>query len=296
MLPRPARAAVVAFALACSSRPQPGVERRAPAKVQAAVDCGRAVTGLDSLIVGPGVITIGETHGTAEIPRFVGDLACQIARGGVPVRVGLEFPGRHQPAFDAFLGSAGTPADVAALRGYEVWQVRPPFADGRSSVAMFGLVQRVRAWKAAGLPVDLFLYDQSVAQRDDGPRDRNMAVNIASEFDRHPDSILVMLGGDGHTLEFPEHPGPSAAWYLAEAGAAPVTALKWNCKGGRSWGPFRELQEAVFPHVQADWSVELRADVKRADGWFSVGAVSPSPPLALVPETGFEEVRHATGP
>ena len=45
------------------------------------------------------------------MPAFIGDLACLLVQRGA-VTVALEIPTQEQVAVDAYLSSAGTPADV----------------------------------------------------------------------------------------------------------------------------------------------------------------------------------------
>jgi len=52
-------------------------------------------------------LLLGEIHGTAEVPAFLGDLACRAAGSRMPLVVLLEVPSQEEPTFAHYLASDG---------------------------------------------------------------------------------------------------------------------------------------------------------------------------------------------
>src|SRR5256885_15904610 len=111
----------------CSAKPEPqgpldagpgpldaGSADAGPVDAGAPPDCGPPIEGVE-LLSDAGLVMLGEIHGTVELPAFVADLTCRVASSGRPVRLGIELDADEQPQIDAFLASAGTPSDRAAL-------------------------------------------------------------------------------------------------------------------------------------------------------------------------------------
>jgi len=131
----------------------------AAASAIASLDCGTSVAGLDPLLVPGTIVMLGEIHGTVEIPAFVGDLACQALARGHRVLLGLEYPASEQADLEAYLTSDGGPAARRALLASALWQAACP--DGRSSQAIFDLIERARALHQDEYPVDVFAFDRA---------------------------------------------------------------------------------------------------------------------------------------
>jgi hypothetical protein len=242
------------------------------------VDCGEPVRGADALFTEPGAVLIDETHGTREIPQFVGDLACQAARSGLTVHIGLEISRALQPDIDNYLRTG----DRDALLASEFWSVEPPFADGRSSWANVWLLERVRTWRHAEMDAHIFLYGNSAGQ--EGGADYAMARNVEAHFAAHPSALLFVLGGGAHTLKLGPPIGPSMAIYLESRAIVPFRSLRWHRDGGQSWGQYENYREPNDKGSLEPWTVDLSRSDRVADGRYSVGPVSPSPAVAVEPE------------
>ncbi|MGV6492816.1 hypothetical protein ACTUVK_003020 [Stenotrophomonas rhizophila] len=92
------------------------------------------------------LVLVGELHGTVETPALVGELACAAAADATPVTVALEMDPTEQARIDAYLASAGTAADRSALLAGRFWT--RTMQDGRSSVAMAALIERLRSLRS----------------------------------------------------------------------------------------------------------------------------------------------------
>ncbi|WP_164016940.1 hypothetical protein [Pyxidicoccus trucidator] len=157
--------------------------------------CGDAVRGLDELLIPGLTLLIGEQLGSREAPAVVGNVVCQSAGTGLPVVLGLSIPRTEQERLDRYLASPGAPADQDALLEGRFWQ--RPYQDGRSSRAIFGLIDHVRAMRAAGLRVTLVAYDTDTARASE--RDAELAKVWAQRRKAHPDEVHIVLAGNTHT-------------------------------------------------------------------------------------------------
>ena len=124
-----------------NGRGKPRRRGTARAKGQPKLNCGNIEHA--EQVLRPGTrLLLGETHGNAQTPRFVADLACMAARQGGAVRIGLEIPVEEDARIKGFLASAGTVSDRDALLKGPFWI--DSFQDGRRSEAMLDLLQFLR--------------------------------------------------------------------------------------------------------------------------------------------------------
>jgi hypothetical protein len=260
------------FLAACGGGPAPA----APAPTCAAID------GVDALLKPGATVLLGEMHGTAESPRFVGDLACHAAQRG-PVTIALEIPQDEQPRIDRYLASAGTDADRAALLDSEFWT--RPDQDGRSSQAMLALIERARADHFAVNAFDIPSGVQSTT------RDRDMAATFVAARKAAPDAIVVGLTGNYHSRK-----SIGARWdpamkfmarYIEELGV-PLTTLDVARDGGSAWvcmaddaGAMSCGENSAPPQPRdRSWYLTLGGDIPGHDGQYIVGPTTASPPAA----------------
>jgi hypothetical protein len=118
------------------------------ASAPVAPDCGPPDKGATELLKPGALVLLGEIHGTAEVPLFVGRLACQATAKGLRVRVGLEIPQEEQARIDAFLSATDADAAKQSLLQGPFWT--RDMQDGRSSEAMLALLTRLRDPPAVG--------------------------------------------------------------------------------------------------------------------------------------------------
>jgi erythromycin esterase-like protein len=235
------------------------------------------------------VILVGETHGNEQSPAFVARLVCGLLALDRPVILALERISLEQLALDRYLASPGRADDVRALLREHDWAA--PTQDGRSSAAMLKLLEQVRRWRHAGLPVELIAMVQpwrpdaatsapaSDPKRVQAREDRGMADTVTAALARHPKHSAVVLAGSFHTVIGSKiHQdiigAPSMGEVLATRTAVHVIGLSsdagssWNC--GTSCGP--------NPLLAAPWDLpDARIDTR-----VSLGEISVSPPAAAV--------------
>ena len=134
-------------------------------------NCGKPIMNFDA-ISQVKVVLLGEIHGTQEIPRFAGDTVCGFVKRGQPIILALEIPRNEQPRIDAYVESSGDAAARLALVDADFWRKTP---DGRATVAMAHLIERVRSLKSAGATASIVAMDNGWgaarhARRGDGTR------------------------------------------------------------------------------------------------------------------------------
>lgn len=179
------------------------------------------------------ILLFGEMHGSVESPALVGKVACALAQKG-SVALGLELPSTEQAPIDRYLASNGGAAARKALRSGQFWL----HGDGRSSVAMFNLIDNARRLKHAGLVVSVFALDPDLAGTADD--NKSLAHALRMYRDRHPASRIVALMGNLHAGQavispFGEAITP-AGYYLRDLHPVSVyvtyhSGTIWACMG-----------------------------------------------------------------
>lgn len=165
--------------------------------------CG-APAGTGALLdtAGERILLIGETHGTEQAPAFVTALSCLAIERGETTIVGLEQSHIEQDRIEAFMASGGRPGARSALMdGSSFWNLSP-MRDGRSSEAMFAMMNAIRQMRADGAEIELLALDfDPVADADlaeaDNTRDAAMARRTLAASER-ADRVIV-LAGNVHT-------------------------------------------------------------------------------------------------
>jgi hypothetical protein len=257
------------------------------------------VSGLAPLLRPGAVVVFGELHGTRESPALVGDALCAAVRAGLPATLALELPVDEQGAIDRYLASAGRRADRAALSAGAFWDREYP--DGRSSVAMLGLLERARSLRRAapGLRVVAFAPPSSLPfPRHDGA----MADVVGAAARDAAGGVLVVLTGNVHArlsrgTPFDSAFTPMAHLLAAALGGGRVTSLDMAHDGGRAWtchpaadDPDRFVCDASPFDAKAGaaaWQVTVGAADADApySGHYGVGPITASPPAHRPPAT-----------
>jgi hypothetical protein len=214
-----------------------------------APDCGEIPAGVLALLRPANAIVLGDLPGTREVPRVVGAIACHAAATGVPARLVLEVPTSERARIKAFLRSRGEGDDRLDL-------IRGPFWMDRrvgASRATLELLDSVRAWRRAGLPIEVVSARDWLRDRDPG------------------EGVVVALLSPRRTM-------------VADAIALRVVAgggTRWRCTDAQRCGiaEVAGAGDGVEPRVRwhhppAGW-----------DGVLYVGVVSASPPV-LEPPAG----------
>ncbi len=217
------------------------------AKPPASADglCARRVQGLGALLRPGATLLIGDQLGSREVPAVLGDMACEAAEAGLTVTVALSIPREEQPRLDTFLASAGTPRDQDALLRGNFWP--RPFQDGRSSRALFELIDRMRELRVAGLRVSVLAHDTEGASSN--VSEQRMAEVLTQHRASHPEALLLVLVGNVHARTVPGAPWDAQfvplGWHLLRADAS-MRAFDLSYAPGKRWGC--TLSEGTLPH------------------------------------------------
>lgn len=173
-------------------------------------------------------IVVGESHGTAQMPAAFGDLATAAARRG-PTVVALEHSGADHPLLDAYLASKGDRADRAALLKGVGWTQK--LQDGRTSVAMLDLLERLRQLRHQGANLTVvacqpFKPEQIVDY------EKSMGLCWRDAGAAHPEARVLVLVGNIHADRAPAGGRTSA---IAALPAAETLSLIAGSAGGQAW-------------------------------------------------------------
>lgn len=207
----------------------------AAAPTMAQVDCA-PVPGLDSVIAKQRtrVLVFGELHGTREGPALVGDAVCAISAKRAVTFV-FEWDTFQEPALlQAYMRSDGGPEARQALLATRFWSELN--YDGRRSEAMFGLLERLRALKAAGRPIRV-----TTMLQHGGPGlsqnygELRMADGVVQALQIEPTALTVVLVGNFHApkTEIANNGGIRPA--ISHLPPDDVISLELDQSGGEAW-------------------------------------------------------------
>jgi hypothetical protein len=245
-----------------------GCTRCAPALEE----CG---TTLHGSALSEGLLILGELHGTAEAPAMALGTACEAAKREGAAWLGLEIPRSEQPAIDAYLRGGSKEALLKSpfwTRGDQ---------DGRSSQAMFALLEGVRRFRKQGLKLEIIAFDIPLAEGLSG-RDERMAEHLRAARDARPEVPGVILVGGGHATRRLALPKPMA-WHLDAAGV-PFLTLDMAHAGGTAWLSGRTTGGADPQAPRGPAPEHFTEHVSREspgsgfDGWWFAGTITASPP------------------
>ena len=243
-----------------------------------------ALPGAQALLArrGQRFIIFGEMHGTAEAPALFGDFVCLAAARG-PVVVGLEMEQDQQESLDTYLASDGAAPARAALLANRHWMRG---RDGRASVAMLALVERVRQLRSAGRDIRLLAFLRRVADRSSQtPHERAMAAAWRESLEGRRGARLVALVGNVHARREPAYGFEPAAMHMPAGetltiGFAPLGGTAWNCQRN-GCGPHRMAPETPIIARGIAAPPGTVPATPGYDRWISAGApFTASPPVA----------------
>lgn len=234
VFPRCGLALLLAFASLCATA-------RDDAGIAAAADQAMRIAQGHRLVI------LGDLHGTREVPMLVGDIVERASRTQ-PVLLALEMPRSEQPSLDAALDARDADAVQRGLLARAWWRRSDDQHDGRRSLDMIELLDRLRRLKRAGRDVALLAYDVEPEAMGAAPdlRDAAMADRVREAFDAKPTRRVVMLTGNVHAfLRMPSYmPLKLVTAGMRLADLAPAS-LRIGAAGGAGWGCFADGCRAV---------------------------------------------------
>jgi hypothetical protein len=247
--------------------------------------------GLEKILQSENIILMGEVHGTKEAPLAFGTAVCTALSLGRMVSVGLELSGSEVEPLRAYMASDGGKPAVARLLQSSHWTRK--FQDGRSSIAMLTLVERLRTLAHHYQNLSVFVMEEQVGPPV-GPahlvRDQTMAARVRAEHDRRPGALILTLTGNIHNRvqNMPLNPGgkpitPPMGFLLKDLSprsvALETVGAAWVC--APDCGVHGEPAPGVSqfePHLAYR---ELAGDEPYTSEW-TLGLGTPSRPAAEV--------------
>jgi hypothetical protein len=279
------RPLVAAFAVAALTLP---AARAVPPAVQVGTGTACAPAGAGELLRPGAVLLFGEMHGSAEIPAFVGDVACAVRAADLPVLVALEVPVEELPRIEAFLATAGAPADRAALLAGPFWS--EAFQDGRRSAAMLELLDRLRGLRQVLGGVTVTAFDGVRKEASGQARDEAMAARLVAAIQATAkETVALVLAGNVHTRTRPGVPWdasyrPMAYLAVPQLEGRKVLAFDLASPPGAVWMcPSADAASCGPQQVGGRGDGRPRLELLPApegghDGRFHVTSLTPSPP------------------
>lgn len=248
-----------------------------------------ASAGIAALMARHSLVILGEIHGTAEVPALVAAVLAERVAGGRPVTLAVEIPDSHQAALDAWLDDPQGGDAGAALAGHRFWS----FEDGRSSVAMLGLLEQVRRWRQSGAQLDLLAFDVPDPGVTGNVRERHMADRLRRAVTRPGAAPMLVLTGNLHArrkIGSPFDPGVELmAWHLRDL---PALSLDVRARGGSAWicAPGCGAHELGAPDPTLAVGLRRfdRASANGYDGEVVLERFTASPPAFPSPRAGPE--------
>lgn len=228
-------------------------------------------------------VIVGEIHGTAEAPAAFAQLVCAAAEQG-PVTVALELPVAMQPQLDAFLTASDDAGAAAILRPTIFGDAS--MADGRTSLAMVGMMQTIRRLKAEGRDVTIRAFQPSnprPAAFDQNYYELDMASALVSAAADRPESRVLVLVGNIHASKtrFERFDLMPAAAHLPRKETVSLNVAQ---QGGQSWSCQADGCRAYDSLARYDAEARgvIMGPVSEGawDGVLAVGPVTASPPAA----------------
>lgn len=242
------------------------------------------IPGLSKLLDRPELryLVIGEMHGTVEMPAFFGELVEQAA-AHKPVSVVLEYPEQMRRDLERYLASSG---DEAARKTFLATDFWAKWRDGRSSRAMFALIEKLRTLQvpvAACQPVGS-LGDPTGYERVMGECWKQPTVDDGLK------RLTLIFVGNAHASFMPVFGDTlPAATYLDRAETVSLDNLfspgwSWHCEKGAKCGeyPSHPSDEVKARGIYLDYDIPEKLGTY--DGGYSVGPrFTASPPAVDVP-------------
>lgn len=176
-------------------------------------------------------IIVGEQHGTVETPVIFGDLVCNLALSRKIV-VGLEMPASMQMEIDRFTNSEGGEKARAEFLQLPFWHTR--MKDGRSSKAMFALLERLRQMRRCGVIQGVVAFAPAQWPGTAARYEELMADNVRGAV--RSGQTFVALVGSIHALR--THWQTNGTPYMPMAGLLPggqSATFKVVADGGSNW-------------------------------------------------------------
>ena len=247
----------------------------------------------------PDFVVFGELHGTQEAPRFLGSLACSLARDRKRILIAIEFNFQDNEALHSAWATDRATFETRLLEA-GAWGRQ----DGVASEAMYSMLANLHRLHAIGYPIEIAAINGAANPEQrakyahlpgQGPHEAIQAENIAS-FARTGkfDHVLILVGNlhaqknsrmlDGAVVDPMakrlEHYGKVISLDIKHGGG-----FAWGCRRSTSQelecsqfavGQTSDLTRAPFISLNDDINSESASAA--FDGSYWLGPITSSPP------------------
>jgi len=223
------------------------------------------------------LIIFGEQHGTTEIPLFVAEVVCSLS-AIEPVNLLLELEAANQADLEEFLKSRGSDTDKRRFID-AVFRQKDDQHDGRTSVAMFKLIDHARDLKRTGrkISVRFFAPTPNISNFDQSEYEIEMAQNIRAAVTIDRNAMNIALVGNFHSRRISDVSGlkvvPAASLIrdlrIFSLVSSSIAGEAWQCR--EDGCGVKQLSGTTAPPKRG-----VRAfptNMSGYDGVFSVGTV-----------------------
>ncbi len=197
-----------------------------------------AIDGTDAILAQKdmGFLVVGELHGTAETPAAFADLVCIAGNQRGPVIVGVEFPVSDQSLIDQFMASNDLEFARKELMKTWVWKKSE---DGRGSVAMLAMFERLRQYVRMGIVKRVVTIQPIDSMKSNEGYEKEMAQPLIAA-QRQDGHLTLVLVGNAHASFAKIDIGeplywPMAHWLPKKQTVTLYTVSNggsaWNCQG-----------------------------------------------------------------
>ena len=227
------------------------------------------------------IIVLGEIHGTRESPLMAANTVEALAARGRPVALGLEVPSAMSPWLDSYADSDGKGEARASLLSSPHWTRPRRYQDGRGSLAMAELIERMRALRASGRRVRVFGFVPPDI-RDPHLYEKGMADEILAR--RRDGETIVALVGNVHAMKHAAESRFAKQPKMASFLPPSTVSLVMRNRGGSQWTCVPEcgVTEAGMAFY-SDAALDGQVVMKRGEGYDGivyVGKITASEPAA----------------
>jgi hypothetical protein len=175
-------------------------------------------------------VLVGEIHGTNEAPAIFEDLVCSARDLKRSVIVGVELS--DQPAVDRYLESDNEQTARRELLSQAEWQNG---SDGRTSQAMFRLLQHLRVLKREGAISGAVAFSASRPGESAARTEEHMASALLAAAKRNPSALVIALTGNVHASKKPIAELASYPLMASSLPAGTTISLFVTVQGGEAW-------------------------------------------------------------
>ncbi len=179
-------------------------------------------------------VLLGEGHGTREVPKFVGAFVCVMAQNNKRILLALEMPADFTKDITDYWATSSLDREKTFFESLYWGRVRP---DGRTSLAMFELIQYVGELRAQGLKIDIIGVEQEwYPRKPRSNKNKYMGEQLTKAYGTRKYDQVIFLSGSAHTrIEYVDTGYRKLKTVTAYLNPHVFLSVKLSAKEGTSW-------------------------------------------------------------